>query len=44
MSLVPIYIGLSVLSKRKEVDIVLTFTSTMLLGFFTFAFLMGRVL
>lgn len=44
MSLVPIYIGLSVLAKRKEVDIVLTFSSTLLLGFYTFAFLMGRVL
>lgn len=44
MSLVPIYISLSVLAKRKEADIVLTFTSTLLLGFYTFAFLMGRVL
>ena len=44
LSLVPIYIGLSVITKRKELDIVLTFTSTMLLGFYTLAFLMGRVL
>ena len=44
MSLVPIYISLSVLAKRKEVDIVLTFASTLLLGFYTLAFLLGRVL
>ena len=44
LSLVPIYIALSVLSKRKEVDIILTFTSTLLLGFYTLAFLMGMVL
>jgi len=44
MSLAPIYISLSVLTKRKETDIVLTFVSTLLLGFYTFAFLMGRVL
>lgn len=44
LSLVPIYISLSVLAKRREVDMILTFASTLLLGFYTLAFLMGRVL
>ena len=44
LSLAPIYISLSVISKRKKLDMVLTFASTMLLGFYTLAFLMGRVL
>ncbi|HOQ00413.1 glycosyltransferase family 39 protein [Acetivibrio clariflavus] len=44
LSLAPIYISLSVLARRKEVDVILTYSSTLLLGFYTLAFLMGRVL
>lgn len=44
LSLVPIYICLSVLTKRKELDIIITCTSSLMLGFYTLAFLMGKVL
>ncbi|WP_010681304.1 glycosyltransferase family 39 protein [Acetivibrio cellulolyticus] len=43
-SLVPIYIGISVFTKRKWLDMVVTYTSILLLGFYTLEFLRGMLL